>query len=250
MAITPYVPPSFLISLPTGIWSGVDSLNVFPDLPGQSVTFDKSPMWSTKVKRAASGRERRTAQWPYPLWQFKVDYEFIRQKLTYPEQATLWEFFNTMNGQFLPWLFVDPSDCAVITAALTDPSTGAVLTDPSTGAVLTDPATYATYGLGTQFGTGDGVTTVFQLNRKINSWSEPVYGVYQPLIFDNGAVAGANTIANGAVTFSTAPTSGHALLWAGYFYYGCRFDQDEAKQTQFTQYHWSNDGLKFTSLRR
>ena len=69
-----YVPPSFLTSLPSGIWSGVDGLSVLPYLPGQAVTVTKAPMWSTEVVRTASGRERRTAYWPYPLWQFELGY--------------------------------------------------------------------------------------------------------------------------------------------------------------------------------
>src|SRR5579872_863929 len=48
-----------------GIWAGTSSLNVLPFLPGQAIAVSKAPLWSTKVVRAASGRERRTAFWPY-----------------------------------------------------------------------------------------------------------------------------------------------------------------------------------------
>jgi uncharacterized protein (TIGR02217 family) len=220
LAITPYVPPAALSSLPSGIWSGTQGLPVLPFLPGQTPEVSKAPLWSTEVKRMASGRERRTAYWPSPLWQFELKYAVIRHQPTTAELATMWEFFNVLQGQFAPFLFVDPSDCQVLSSA---------------------PAS---------FGTGDGSTKTFQLARQMNSFSEPVYDVYSPTIRDNGGAAGAYTIApNGLLTFTTAPTSGHALTWYGYFYFGCRFLQDDLTFDQIVQLLWSGKSLKFTSIR-
>ena len=120
MTITPFIPPSFLTSLPSGIWSGADGLPVLPFLPGQDIAVSKAPQWSTGVIRTASGRERRTAYWSFPLWQFELQYEVIRHRPTAPELAAMWEFFNVMQGQFGPWLFVDPSACQVPTSILLD----------------------------------------------------------------------------------------------------------------------------------
>lgn len=254
MSITPYVPPAFLTGLPTAIWSGVDGFPVLPFLPGQSITVTKSPLWSTQVIKSASGRRRTTAYWPFPLWQFELQYEVVRHraptvlKPTQDELAILWEFFNTAQGQYGSWLFVDPYDCQTPTSALQDPATGAVLTDPGTGAPLTDPA--SPFSLSTRFGTGDGVTTVFQLNRFINSWQEPVFAVYQPFILDNGVPAGTNTVANAQVTFSVAPTAGHALSWIGWYYFGCAFLQDDLSFEQMVIALFSGKSLKFESLRK
>lgn len=244
MAITPFIPPSFLTNLPTGVWSGADGLPVLPYLPGQSVTVTKAPKWSTGVIRAASGRERRTAYWSFPLWQFELQYEVIRHRPTTPELAAMWEFFNVMQGQFGPWLFVDPSTCQIPTSILLDAG-GQPLTD-SAGAFLTDGSGAPT---GYQFGTGDGSTTVFQLTRPLNSFAEPVYAVFDPVILDNGALAGTHTLARGQVTFSAPPASGHVLSWFGYFYFGCRFLQDDLSFEQIVQQLWSGKALKFTSLR-
>jgi len=220
MPITPYIPPSYLTSLPSGIWSGTAGLPVLPFLPGQTPVVTKAPKWSTQVIRTASGRERRTAWWPYPLWQFELSYEVIRRRPANDELSVLWEFFNAMQGQFAPFLFVDPSDCEIVSAA---------------------PAT---------FGIGDSATTVFQLTRAINSVVEPVYAVYAPTILDNGAAAGSYTITpNGVVTFATAPASGHPLTWYGHFYFGCRFAQDDLSAEQLVAGLWSGKALKFTSLR-
>ena len=244
MAITPFIPPSFLTGLPSGIWSGADSLPVLPFLPGQDIAVSKAPQWSTGVIRTASGRERRTAYWSYPLWKFELNYGVIRHRPSQPELAAMWEFFNAMQGQFGPWLFVDPTDCQLPTSLILD-SSGQPITD-SSGAFITDgsstPASYA-------FATGDGSTTSFQLTRLINSFAEPVYSVFEPAIFDNGALAGAHTVANGKVTFSVAPAAGHALSWFGYFYFGCRFLQDDLSFEQIVRQLWSGKSLKFTSLR-
>jgi uncharacterized protein (TIGR02217 family) len=204
-----------------GIWGGAQGLPALPFLPGQTPVVVKSPLWSTQTVRTASGRERRTAYWPYPLWRFELSYEVIRHRPTTAELFTLWEFFNVAQGQFGPWLFVDPSDCQVLSSA---------------------PATFAT---------GDGSTKVFQLTRPMNSFTEPVYDVYQPVILDNGSVTASSLTfsPNGVVTFATAPASGHTLSWYGYFYFGCRFLQDDLTLEQIVQTLWSGNSLKFTSLR-
>lgn len=244
MSITPFIPPSFLTSLPSGIWSGADGLPVLPFLPGQSITVSKAPMWSSGVIRAASGRERRTAYWPFPLWQFELQYEVVRARPTVAELAAMWEFFNVEAGQFGSWLFVDPSDCQLPTNLLLD-SSGNPITDGSGNFITDGSSTPTSY----QFGTGDGTTTTFQLTRKINSFAEPVFSVFEPVILDNGALAGTHTIANGKVTFSVAPTSGHVLSWFGYFYFGCRFLQDDLTFEQIVMQLWAGKSLKFTSLR-
>jgi hypothetical protein len=133
----------------------------------------------------------------------------------------MWEFFNTQQGQFGPWLFVDPSDCYV---------------SPNSADL---------------FGTGDGSTKTFQLQRQLqSSLFEPVYDVYQPIVLDNGSPAGTYTLSpNGLITFSAAPANGHALTWFGYVYFGCRFLQDDLTFEQIVPALWAGKSLKFTSLR-
>ena len=219
MTITPYVPATALSSLPTAIWSGVNGYAVLPYLTGQSPELDKAPVWNTKVVKATSGKERRTALRPYPLWQFNLQYEVIRHRATLDEVATFYEFFNTMQGMYLPFLYLDPSD----------------------NAVAAQP-----------FATGDGTTVAFQLMRSINSWSEPVYAAYAPTIFVNGTAKTLGTdytmTGNGKVTFFTAPVTGAVLTWTGNFYYLCRFDQDDLTLSQIMNLLWSGKGLKFTSI--
>lgn len=201
-----------------GIWGGVSGYPVMPFLAGQSIDMSKSPLWNTKVVQAASGKERRTALRAYPLWQFALKYETIRQRPTLDEVATFYEFFNTAQGKYLPWLYVDPTDNQVT---------------------------------GQQFGTGNASTTVFQLSRSIRTWVEPVRGVYDPLIYVNGTLKTLGTdytlTGNGVVTFTSAPANAAVLTWSGYFYYLCRFDQDDLTLTQVVNQLWNGSGLKFTS---
>jgi hypothetical protein len=204
-----------------GIWAGAASLPVLPRLPGQAITVSKAPKWSTERAQSASGRVRKTSYWPYPLWQFELSYNVLRKNATPDELITLWEFFNVAKGQFANWLYVDPSDNYV---------------PPSAPAV---------------FGTGTGSATTFQLGRYINSWYEPVYAVYQPVILDNGVItASALTFTpNGEVTFTTPPANGHTLSWFGYYYFGCEFLQDDMTADQIVRHLWSGKSLKFSSLR-
>ena len=244
MSITPFIPPSFLTGLPTAIWSGVDGLPVLPYLPGQAIAISKAPQWSTQVVRTASGRERRTAYWPFPLWQFELAYEVVRHRPTQAELFKLWEFFNVVQGQYLPFLFVDPSDCQIPTSVLLD-SAGNPLLD-SSGALILDGSGGP---LGFTFGVGDGVTTAFQLTRQIGSFIEPVFSAFNPTILDNGALAASHTVARGVVTFAAAPAAGHVLSWFGCFYFGCRFAQDDLGFEQIVQQLWAGKSLKFTSVR-
>ena len=211
-----------------GIWAGVNALNVMPRLPGQSAVYHKAPLWSAKVARATSGRERRTAYWPYPLWQFEIALNVLRQAASPAELTKLWEFFNLAAGQFGPWLFVDLADCQ--------------LTSTAAGQLMNT----ATGGF-----TGDGATTLFQFTRPLNSFVEPVYGVYQPVVLDNGAPTAATLTfnANGTVSFSVAPANGHALTWFGYYYFLCRFSQDDLTADQIVSQLYGAQSLKFTSIR-
>jgi hypothetical protein len=218
MTITPYVPGSSYSSLPSGIWSGVNGYPVLPWLPGKTPKVSKTPTWSTIVKRAASGRRRATALWPYPLWSFELSYSVLYHQPSRDELAILWEFFNVMQGQYAPFLHVDPTDNAVSAE---------------------------------RFGTGDGTTTVFQLSRTINSWVEPVAEAWapsSPFVSINGTPTAVTYLGGGQVQFATAPSAGAALTWTGYFYFKCAFTQDDLTLDQMVAGLWSGKSLKFESL--
>lgn len=184
---------------------------VFPSLPGLKWGRRKTPHFSTIVRRAVTGREVRAARMSYPLWDFVLGYEVLRAGAE-AELQTLVDFFCARKGSFDSFLYTDPSDCVVS---------------------------------GQQFGTGDGVTTQFQLVRSLAAlgFLEPVMNLNgAPVIFKDGIeqTSGYTVSATGMVTFSVAPAASAALTWSGGFYFRCRFLRDAADFDNFLEDLWEN----------
>ena len=219
-----------------------------PSLPGLTPVVSKTPVWSTAVKRAASGRERRTESWAYPLWRFKLSYEVIRDEpgvylpsaaitdgagdaitdgqggdildgpgVPLDEQAQLWELFNQVQGQAGTWLYLDPTDNQVIAGSV---------------------------------GVGDGATTQFQLSRQIETWIEPVLAPFNVTVFDDSAPRSDAALgADGQITFAAPPAAGHVLTWSGGFSFICRFESDALSLERILARLWSGKSLSFTTVR-
>ena len=111
---------------------------IFPTLPGLAWSVTKTPTFQTRIQRAASGRELRALDYPYPLWQFALVYDFLRDNPAagYDELRTLVGFFMLCQGAFGSFLFQDPSDCQIT---------------------------------GQQIGIGNASTSVFQLQRAMGA---------------------------------------------------------------------------------
>lgn len=194
---------------------------VFPVLPGLSWGIVKRPTFSTKIQRAVSGCEARVQRMAYPLYEFDLSYEVLRGGAASAELQTLMGFYIARGGAFDSFLYVDPDDYAVV--------------DQS-------------------FGTGDSVSTTFQLVRTFGgggfTLTEPVQNVSgTPTIKVNGVakVAGTDyTISStGMVTFASAPASSSTITWTGSFYYRCRFKEDSADFSQFMKNIWELKKLQF-----
>ena len=181
-------------------------IGVFPSLPGLAWSVTKTPTFQTRIQRAVSGRELRALDYPYPLWQFTLVFDFLRDNPTagYDELRTLMGFFLLCRGAFGTFLFRDPSDDQVT---------------------------------GQQIGVGDASTTVFQLQRAIGA-TLPGGGFLEPVVAPNilsaaylhGITQSPGNYSvdpnTGLVTFSTAPGSG-LIITADYsYYFRCRFVDD------------------------
>ena len=215
----PYFPQRWLITTPD--LSG--DPDVFPLIPGQLFVSQKSPTFpKTIVKQSVSGREVRAGLSSAPLWQFKVGYEFIRDRG--PGQndlQKLYAFFCSRQGQLGTFHYYDPTDNLV--------------PDCPTG-------------------TGDGETTTFQFQRQVApgtpyAFTEPVYALNgAPTVRVNGVASTAFGVgAYGALVFDTAPPVGAQITWSGSFLFLCRFSQDQIDPAQMCQGLWSLDGLTFRS---
>ena len=194
---------------------------VYPTLPGLAYGVVKAPTFSTRVQTAVSGKELRAAFWQLPIWRYTLVYEFLRSSSAYTELQTLVGFFLARQGKFDSFLLNDPDDNAV-TAQL--------------------------------FGTGDGVTTAFQLARAYGGFVEPVKdlnGTAQ--IYVAGVLKTVTTdytiSATGLVTFVVAPANGAALTWTGSFFWRVRFDLDAIDFTKFMNLLWEAKTVKLIGVK-
>jgi uncharacterized protein (TIGR02217 family) len=203
---------------------------IFPTLPGLAWSVTKTPTFQTRIQRAASGRELRALDYPYPLWQFALVYDFLRDNPAagYDELRTLLGFFMLCQGAFGPFLFQDPSDCQVT---------------------------------GQQIGVGNASTSVFQLQRAMGAtlpgggFFEPivapnvVHAIYLNGITCNPAAYGVDPN-TGLVTFNIAPASGLIITADFTYYFRCRFIDDKYDFENFMYRLWQLKKLTFISVRQ
>lgn len=191
---------------------------IFPALPGLAWNIKRTPLFSTNVQRALSGRELRGTFQSFPLYQFDLQIEFLRDTVAVPEADTLVGFYLARQGSFDSFLFNDASDNAC--------------TDMN-------------------FGVGDGATRGFQLTRSFGAggfvFPEPVQNVN---VLTNIKIAGVATgayaiDANGFVTFTSAPNPAALLTWSGSYYYRCRFLNDTLEVNNFMQNLWEVQSVQF-----
>lgn len=191
---------------------------VFPVLPGLALPWKRSPRWSTRRRYTASGRRFATTYWTYPIWTYRLSFEFLRRDLSNTELESLAAFFNVHRGAWDSFLYLDPDDNAV--SAL-------------------------------QIGVGDGTSTDFALLRAIGSYSEPV-GERNVItnVTINGSPTGAYTLLeNRIVRFNTAPAAGQVLRWTGTYYMRCAFVDDEMDLEKFMAQYWTADGVEFETVK-
>ena len=194
---------------------------VYPVLPGLTYGVVKSPTWSTRVQTAVSGKELRAAFWSTPIWRYTLVYEFLRSASTFAELQNLVGFFNQRQGKFDSFLLDDPDDDSVTAQ---------------------------------QFGTGDGSTTVFQLNRSYGGFTEPIYNVNNPSavsIYVNGVLqtSGLGLTTGGVLTFTTAPAAAAVLTWTGAYYWRVRFDLDAIDFSKFMNQLWEAKQVSLITVR-
>lgn len=209
-----------------GVISSADLLQdsrVFPQLPGIDFLVEKVPIFSTGVKSSSSGREIRSAYYPYPLYRFKVRANVLRNTAAKNEVQKLLGFFNSQQGRYGAWFYLEQEDFTVEAD---------------------------------NFGIGDGETETFQLMRTVGKGtpftaSEPVYACWQsPTIYVDGVQSASYTISPWAkVTFTVPPADGAVLTWTGKRLNVCRFEDDEMSLQQMVSLLWSQDGLEFQSIR-
>src|SRR6266849_4174660 len=132
---------------------------IFPALPGLAWSVTKSPTFQTRIQRAVSGRELRALDYPFPLWQFTLVFDLLRDKPAagYDELRTLMGFYMLCQGAFGTFLFPEPIVAPNVVEAIyldgivqdladysVDPSTGLVTFTmaPHSGLIITADYSY------------------------------------------------------------------------------------------------------------
>lgn len=204
------VPPEGHVS--TELFPG--SLGSPTALPGLAFVIHKRPRFSTAVYPGSSGVSVRRAMMQYPIWEFELTFEFLRDNdaINSNEYRTLCGFFLSRQGGFDTFLLKDPDDYQV------------------TGGSL---------------GTGDGTTTQFPFLRSFGGFEELVGQVDNgnPIhIYDNGVLKTLGTDYTIALPnqliFTVAPAAGHAITADFQFFFNCRFQEDVADFDKFADKFW------------
>jgi hypothetical protein len=200
-------------------------LPVFPSLPGLAWGITRKPMTSTRQLIAASAVEYRAQNWQVPLYQWTLPIEFLRQRLTYTEWATLEAFILNQGGMFNTWLFSD-------------------LSTPDFS-VTNQP-----------IGTGNGTQVSFPLVRSFGGFAIPVNYVNT---VSSVSIAGTPTIAYtitqtgyygpDTINFNSPPANAAAITANFSYYFTCRFLSDEPEFENFIGGRSAVKSLEFKSVK-
>lgn len=203
---------------------------IFPTLPGLAWSVTKAPRFATRIQRAVSGRELRVVDQASPIWTWTLTYSLLRDKWDtrgagglgagYDELRTLAGFFLQRQGAFQPFLFDDPSDNAVAAQLL---------------------------------GTGDGVTSSFQLVRSMGGFAEAITAPNTlSAVYFNGVrqAAAQYTVdgGSGLVSFLAPPPAGISVTADFTYYFRVRFAEDTAEFENFMFQLWQLKQVKLQSV--
>ena len=206
----------------------------FPSLSGLGWSVHKKPVFSTIVASHVSGREVRDALYQNPIWQFELTVDGMDStSSTYAglggnSLQSLMGFFLQCQGQYLTFLYTDPTDNAV------GGTYGGPLINPSTGGIA-----------------GDGSTTTFTFARYMGVFLEPVGWVtgVSNVYVDNNQASGWALSTPNSLVFTTAPGFNLPVTAAFTFAFQCRFDADDMDFEQFMSNLWRTESVKFKSVR-
>lgn len=83
---------------------------VYPaNLPGLTFGNTRTPTFNTGVQQALSGKESRISYQIYPMFEFELQYELLRDYVTPSDLKSLVGLFIAVKGQWDTFLFSDPA---------------------------------------------------------------------------------------------------------------------------------------------
>ncbi len=197
---------------------------LFPKIRGLAWTIVKTPTFSTEVQESLAGREVRIQNFQNPIWEFTLTYEYLLNDPKFRDEneqtplEALVGFFLARGGQFDDFL-LNESD---LTGRLED-------------------SVYS----GQPIGIGDGTSKSFQIVRNIGGFLEAVQNPMNQtaVVYLNGIskVQGTDyTIANGVVTFTSAPAAGVSITADFIMLHRVRFHTGSSRS--------GKEGLEFSNF--
>jgi len=168
------------------------------------------PEFSTVIQESISGQEQRVRVWAKCRARYDIAYSVLHSDDPVGNYQAILALFYAHNGRLRPFRFKDWGDYQAAD---------------------------------TNFGTGDGADTTFQLGKTYDpslillntpgtfTYTREIYLLATtPVIKVNNVTQTVTTDytigATGLVTFTSPPTNGHALTWTGEFDIPVRFDVD------------------------
>ncbi len=193
------------------------TIPVFPSLPGETLPAARSVIWATDVPQSVGGLTTAVGYQADEIYHWEIPYSVLRAAASYRELQQLIGFVNGLRGRMNVFYYTDPND----------------------NAVTDEP-----------FGTGDGSTTAFQLQR---SWGGVASSIQSPNAISavkvNGVATGAYTLLDGGIVqFTSAPAAGAALTWSGSYYFLCRLDDDKQDLSRLFLDKYEMKALKFSQV--
>lgn len=213
---------------------------VFPSLPGRGWSVHKRPTWASNVSVHLSGKEKVASRQCFPLWEFELTHEVLReqtQNITpyqnlsgFTELEQVSELFLSCYGQYGEFYFNDPED------------------NQRTNQFI---------------GTGTGLQNIFIIYR---SWGfgnlttvEPVAALdlsFPHNVYVNGALINpANYTITWGTTYATiifntfVPSMGVGVNMDFNYFYRCRFIDDVHDYNQFYKNLWELKSCRFRTTK-
>lgn len=205
------------------------TLAIFPSTPLSGWSVKKTPSWPATIQTGATGKESRVQMQTRPRWRWELTYEILRDKFDvrqslglgvgYNELRTIAGFYLFVGGPLTAFLYDDPTDDAVTAGFI---------------------------------GTGDAVTTQFQLVRAFSGYNEPINSINSlSHIYLNGALQpGGNysVSATGLVTFVAAPPNLSVITADFTYYFQVRFEENSIEFENFMFQLWTAKSVKFIQV--
>jgi uncharacterized protein (TIGR02217 family) len=205
------------------------TLPTFPVFAGQGIEVRKTPKFDSAVAPHASGRETRTMNYLWPIFEFELTFEGLDISgtgkyghLGAGSMQTLAGFYESVGGQYGTFLYTDPTDNSVTNQAI---------------------------------GTGDGSMKTFTMFRSIDGWTGPVaYVSLTTAVYLNGVLQSSGwSVTNGApyatITFTSAPGNGATITATFTYDYICRFSEDVQDYEEFMSLLAMCKVVKFQTVR-